>query len=152
MLGERLLADAWAVRGTSRHDQGLAAISEAGIEPALADPLWPGTVLDLVGDIAVMVWLLGSARAEGEGGEEEVSAIHGERLERLLERLVETPVRGFVYEAAGTVGPETLAAGRRAVEAAAAIWRIPAEAVAADPADPEAWLVDMAAAVAHLTR
>ena len=74
-------------------------------------------------------------------------AIHGERLERLLERLVDTPVRGFVYEAAGSVDPDALAAGRRAVENAAATWRIPVAAVEAVPEDPEAWAGEMMEAV-----
>jgi nucleoside-diphosphate-sugar epimerase len=149
-LGERLLADGWAVRGTSRREEGLDAIREAGIEPAVADPLWPGTVLDLVGDVALVAWLLGSARAEGEHGEEEVAAIHGDRLERLLERLVETPVRGFVYEAGGSVDAAVLSAGRRAVETAAATWRIPVAAVAADTSDPDRWADEMAAAAIGL--
>jgi uncharacterized protein YbjT (DUF2867 family) len=147
-LGERLLAEGWAVRGTSRREDGLAPIEASGIEPALADPLWPGTVLELIGDVALVAWLLGSASAESE---DDLAAIHGERLERLLERLVETPVRGFVYEAAGSAGPGALAAGRRAVENAAKTWRIPAEAVAADPSDPEAWAGAMVAAVGRLT-
>ncbi len=81
-LGRRLLAEGWAVRGTSRREEGLAAIEAAGIEPALADPDRPGTMLELVGDVAVVFWLLGSA----EGEAEELAAIHGPRLERLLER------------------------------------------------------------------
>ena len=88
-------------------------------------------MLELVGDVAVVIWPLGSARPEGPAGEEEVRAIHGERLERLLERLVDTPVRGFVYEAAGSVESNALAAGRRAVENAAATWRIPVAVVEA---------------------
>ena len=103
----------WSIRGTSRSEEGLAPIGASGIEPAIADPLWPGSVLELVGDVAVVVWALGSARPGGPGGEEDVRLIHGERLERLLERLVDTPVRGFVYEGAGSVGPEALAAGAR---------------------------------------
>ncbi len=150
LLGERLLAEGWAVRGTSRGEDGLAAIEESGIEPAIADPLWPGSVLELVGDVAVVIWPLGSARPEGPDGEEEVRAIHGERLERLLERLVDTPVRGFVYEGAGSVDPDALAAGRRAVENAAATWRIPVAVVEADPEDPEAWAEEMMAAVRRL--
>ena len=63
-LGGRLLAEGWAVRGTSRREQGLAAIEAAGIEPALADPGRPATVLDLVGDVAAVYWLLGSAGGE----------------------------------------------------------------------------------------
>ena len=47
-LGQQLVEEGWQVRGTSRREQGLAAIEAAGIEPALADPNLPGTVLDLV--------------------------------------------------------------------------------------------------------
>ncbi|HEY6732104.1 MAG TPA: hypothetical protein VI039_13900 [Solirubrobacterales bacterium] len=117
-LGEELLTEGWAVRGTSRREEGLEAIAAAGIEPAIADPDRPGTILDLVNDVAVLVLLLGTA----EGGEEELAAIHGPRLERLLEHLVETPVRGVVYE-----GTE---AGAEIVRAAARTWRIPVEILA----------------------
>jgi len=119
-LGGRLLEEGWAVRGTSRRSDGLAAIEAAGIEPALADPDRPGTILELVGDVAVLVLLLGSAR----GREEELAAIHGPRLERLLEHLVETPVRGVLYE-----GTEE---GAAVVGKASRTWRIPA-AIAPNP-------------------
>jgi uncharacterized protein YbjT (DUF2867 family) len=122
-----LLADGWAVRGTSRREEGLVAIEAAGIEPALADPDQPATVLDLVGDVAAIYWLLGSA----VGGPENLEAIHGPRLERLLERLVETPVRRFVYEAYGSVDSEVLAGGVALVERAAETWRIPIEVLRA---------------------
>jgi nucleoside-diphosphate-sugar epimerase len=112
-LGERLLGEGWAVRGTSRSEEGLAAIEAAGIEPAIADPERPGTILELVSDVAVLVLLLGSAT----GSEEELAAIHGPRLERLMEHLVETPVRGVLYE-----GTE---AGEQIVLTAARTWRIP---------------------------
>jgi uncharacterized protein YbjT (DUF2867 family) len=123
-LGERLLAEGWAVRGTSRREEGLAAIEAAGIEPALADPERPGTILELVGDVAVLVLLLGDA----SGSEEELAAIHGPRLERLMEHLVETPVRGVLYE-----GTEE---GAEVVEAAARTWRIPVRTIFASPPEP----------------
>ncbi len=113
------------MRGTSRSEEGLAAIEAAGIEPALADPERPATVLDLVADVTVLYWLLGSAR----GKPENLEAIHGSRLERLLERLVETPVRRFVYEGHGSVDPEVLSGGAALVERAAQTWRIPVEVV-----------------------
>jgi uncharacterized protein YbjT (DUF2867 family) len=121
LLGEGLLAEGWAVRGTSRGEEGLAAIEAAGIEAAPADPEHPGTVLELVGDVAVVYWLLGSAA----GPAENLEAIHGPRLERLLERLVETPVRRFVYEASGSVDAEILERGSSIVQAAGERWRIP---------------------------
>ncbi len=136
LLGERLLAEGWAVRGTSRGEAGLAAIEAAGIEPALADPERPGTLLELVVDVAVVYYLLGSA----EGEEGLVEAIHRPRLERLLEHLVDTPVRGFVYEGAGSVDPALLSAGAELVQAAGRTWRIPVAVVEADPGDCAAWL------------
>lgn len=126
-LGERLLAEGWAVRGTSRREDGLAAIEAAGIEPALADPDRPGTILELVNDVAVLVLLFGSVA----GSDGVVAAIHGPRLERLMEHLVETPVRGVVYE--GT------AAGGEVVRTAGRTWRIPIEVVGEE--------TDLAAAV-----
>ncbi len=113
------------MRGTSRRQENLAAIESAGIEASLADPEQPGTLLELVADVAEVYWLLGSA----VGDEENLAAIHGPRLERFLERLVETPVRRFVYEAGGSVDQEILARGRAAVEAASRTWRIPVEIV-----------------------
>jgi len=120
-----MLAEGWAVRGTSRREAGLAAIEAAGIEPALADPDRPATVLELIADVAVVHWLLGSASGDAEN----LAAIHGSRLERLLEHLVETPVRRFVYEAAGSVDPAILEKGATIVRAAGERWRIPVEIV-----------------------
>lgn len=145
-LAKALAADGWAVRGTSRSPDGLAAIEEAGIEPAQADPDRPGTVLDLVADVTVVFWLLATAQDEPEV----IAAIHGPRLERLLEKLVDTPVRGFVYEAAGTVQAHRLAHGRELVESAGGRWRIPYRIVTADPSEPEAWLPAMEQATAGL--
>jgi uncharacterized protein YbjT (DUF2867 family) len=131
-LGAALLEQGWAVRGTSRCEEGLAAIEAAGVEPALADPERPATLLELVGDVAVVHWLLGSA----VGDAKDVAAIHGPRLERFLERLVETPVRRFVYEAFGSVDPRILERGAAAVEKAGETWSIPVE-IAREPAGPE---------------
>lgn len=125
-LGQALLAAGWAVRGTSRRDEGLGAIEEAGIEPALADPDRPATILELVDDVAVLVLLLGGAA----GGEKELAAVHGPRLERLMEHLVETPVRGVLYE-----GTES---GREVVLAAARTWRIPVAIVNSETDLPDA--------------
>lgn len=135
-LGRALRGRGWEVRGTSRRPDGAAAIEAAGLEAALADPERPGSLIELVGDVAVVFWLLGSAR----GDEELVAAVHGPRLERLLEKLVDTPVRGFVYEGVGSASATALAAGCAAVRTAARRWRIPVEVLDADPADRDRWL------------
>jgi uncharacterized protein YbjT (DUF2867 family) len=138
-LGQLLLAAGWAVRGTSRRAEGLAAIEAAGIEPALADPDRVGTLVELVGDVAVVFHLLGSATGEPEA----LAEVHGPRLERLLEKVVDTPVRGVVYEAVGTVDATVLAGGAELVGTASRTWRIPAETVSSEPADPARWTQEM---------
>lgn len=138
-LGSELLEEGWAVRGTSRDGEGLAAIEAAGIEPARADPEQPGTVLELVDDVAVLIWLLGSATGDAE----KVSAIHGPRLESLLERLVETPVRGFVYEGAGTVDVKLLAGGAELARNAECTWRIPVMVTQTSRSDGPAWVEEL---------
>jgi uncharacterized protein YbjT (DUF2867 family) len=146
-LGARLLADGWQVRGTTRSDARALAIEAAGIEPAIADPARIATIVEHVSDVAVVAWLLGSAR----GSEEEVLALHGPRLARLCEELVDTPVRGIVYEAAGSVRAEAFAEGRRVVGDASQRWRIPVEVVDHDPADHDGWSDAASAACLRLT-
>jgi uncharacterized protein YbjT (DUF2867 family) len=141
-----LLAEGWAVRGTSRREEGLAAIEAAGLEAALADPDQPATLLELVGDVTVVHWLLGSATGEPEA----LAAIHGSRLERFVEKLVDTPVRGFVYQGAGSVEPSLLAAGEAILGLAATTWRIPVEVVDSDPAEPIPWLEAMLKATSRV--
>ena len=145
-LGARLAAEGWSLRGTARDAARAAEIEATGIEPAVADPDRPGTLLELVGDVTLVHWLLGSA--EGKSGQ--VDAVHGPRLQALLERLVDTPVRGFVYEGAGSVGAEVLERGAAIVTGAANTWRIPVEIVKTDPADRGAWLEAMVAASRRL--
>ena len=112
----------------------------------MADPDRVGTVLDQIADVAVVGWLLGSAT----GDPELLAALHGPRLERLCEELVDTPVRGLVYEAAGSVTPESLREGRRVVADASARWRIPVELLDHDPADARGWALAAEAAFARL--
>jgi uncharacterized protein YbjT (DUF2867 family) len=139
-LGERLLAAGWVVRGTSRREEGLAAIEAAGIEAVPADPDRPGTLLELVADVAVVFYLLGSAA----GDPEDLAAIHGPRLERLLEHLVDTPVRGLAYEARGSVDAAVLEAGAEIVRTASRTWRIPVEILDGESGDPGEWSQKMA--------
>ncbi|MDP9228957.1 MAG: hypothetical protein M3M99_07850 [Actinomycetota bacterium] len=131
-LGVELARRRWRVRGTTRTQAGLAAIDGEGLEPAIADPERPATVLDHAGDVAVVLWLLGSAHGEPEL----IEAIHGPRLERLLEKLVDSPVRGFAYEATGEVEAGVLGAGREIVERAAQTWRIPVAMLEHERSDP----------------
>jgi hypothetical protein len=144
LLSGALRDDGWAVRGTSRTEAGVVAIEAAGAEGVLADPDRLGTITDLIGDVTVLVWLMGAA--SGEAGE----VVNGPRLESLLERLVDTPVRGFVYEAAGIAPARALQEGAEMALAASERWRIPVRVLEADSADHDGWARAAHAAVTSI--
>jgi 3-hydroxyisobutyrate dehydrogenase-like beta-hydroxyacid dehydrogenase len=143
-LAAALREDGHAVRGTTRDAAALPGIEASGAEAVVADPDRLGTVMVQLAGVTAVCWLLGSATGPS------ATDLHGPRLETLLERLVDTPVRGIVYEAAGTVEPRLLAAGAAAVRAAGERWRMPVELVEADPGDHAGWLSATKAAVASL--
>lgn len=113
-LGSALACEGHAVRGTSRSPEGAALVSGSGIEGVVADPLLLGTLLPLLEGVTVVVWMLGRVDSPD---------LHGPRLESMLGKLVDSGVRGFVYED----GP-----GAALVRAAGERWRMP---VAVAPSD-----------------
>jgi len=131
------------VRGTTRDPARVAEIEAAGAEAVVADPDRLGTLLPSIEGISVICWLLAGATGEPEA----VAALHGPRLRSLLERLVDAPVRGFVYEAAGSVDPAALDEGAAIVRSASETFRIPVEILSADPADRAVWVGKALAAV-----
>jgi nucleoside-diphosphate-sugar epimerase len=143
-LARELLRAGHAVRGTTRRTERLAEIEAAGAEAVVADPDRLGTLVTNLHGVSLVCWLMGTAAGETSAG------VHGPRLRTLLERLVDTPVRGVVYEAAGSVAPELLASGAAAVREASSTWNMPAELVVADPSDRAAWLAATTAAVERL--
>jgi nucleoside-diphosphate-sugar epimerase len=145
-LARALRGDGHAVRGTSRDDATLAAIEAAGAEPYRADPDRVGSLVYGFDAVTVVVWLLGSA----DGTPDQLDALHGPRLRMLFEKLVDTTVRGVVYEAAGTVGAQRLARGRAIAEKARDTWEIPLAFLEADPAPAGEWLIEARAAIGRL--
>jgi NAD(P)-dependent dehydrogenase (short-subunit alcohol dehydrogenase family) len=141
-LARRLAAEGYAVRGTTRDAAGTAEIDAAGAEAVVADPDRLGTILSRLAGVSAVCWLLASA--------EDAPELHGARLRTLLERLVDTPVRGVVYEAAGSADDALLADGAAIVREASARWRIPAEVVEEDPSSHADWLEEMTAAVGRV--
>lgn len=142
-LAAALTARGHAVRGTTRHPERLAAIEAAGAEAVLADPDVVGTLSRALEHITVSCILLGSAT----GTPAQLSALHGSRLEMLLTRMVDTTVRGVVYEAVGSVDPAVLEAGAARVRARCEDSRIPYVLLRANPADHVAWTRDAVAGV-----
>ena len=69
--------------------------------------------------------------------------VNGPRLATFAEHLVDTPVRGLVYEAAGAAGDDVLAIGAQIVRDASRTWHIPVQVVSTEPSDHERWLQAM---------
>ncbi len=109
----------------------------------IADPDRVGTIAPALAQVAVVCVLLGSAH----GDDPHLSALHTDRLSMLLTRIVDTPVRGLVYEASGTVDRGLLAAGASAVSSFCDRSRIPFALLEAEQGDWGAWTVAAANAV-----
>jgi hypothetical protein len=110
------------------------------------DPPLPGRVLDALEDVSVVCWLM----ALGEGLHPEVNAA---QLEAVLLKVVDTGVRGFVFERPGDGNSPN-----PYVEHARATWHIPvaevhvggalADAAArGDGAAQDGWIAAVTAAV-----
>ena len=142
-LAIALLERGYTVRGTSRRRVRLGEIEALGAEPALADPDRLATLLPNLEGVSALCWLMGNATGEPEA----VAALHDARLEALAESLVDTHVRGLVYEAAGTADPAALARGAEIATAAQAAHRMPVALIETPPADHAGWLADAVRAV-----
>jgi uncharacterized protein YbjT (DUF2867 family) len=145
-LARELVAAGHAVRGTTRDPARAEAIRAAGAEPYVGDPDRIGTLMEALAGVTIVCWLMGSAT----GDPERVFALHDGRLRMLWEKLVDTPVRGVVYEAAGSVDEAALVRGEAVARVAHETWRIPLEYLRADPADREAWIAAGRTAVDRL--
>ena len=134
-LAQALAADGHAVRAVTRDEARRARIEAAGAECWIGDPDVVGTLRYALENVTILVWALGTATGPAEA----VAALHGSRLEMMLSKSIDTTVRGIVYEAAGTVAPEVLAAGEGELRRACELNEIPCEVLTADPADAEGW-------------
>jgi nucleoside-diphosphate-sugar epimerase len=132
-LASALVADGHAVRGTTRGG-GEEAIRAAGAEPYVGDPDRIGTLMDALSGVTIVCWLMGTIP---------VPELHEGRLRMLWEKLVDTPVRGVVYEGA-------LPQGEQVARSASETWQIPLEVLGADPLGHEAWLASARGAIDRL--
>ncbi len=145
-LAASLMEEGHMVRGTTRSSGRLAEIEAVGAHAVRADPDRLGTLLPLLEGVSAVCWLMGGAG----GPSEAVAALHGPRLQSLLAKLVDTPVRGLAYEAAGTVPAGLLAEGSAIVRAAGATHRMPVRVVEQEPTPVGEWVGAMGSAVAHV--
>lgn len=130
------------VRGTTRQPGRLPEIEAAGAEPVRADPDRLATLVPALDHVSVAVLLLGSAT----GDPESLVALHGPRLEALLVKLLDTTIRGVVYEAAGSVPDPVLQRGVATVARVCETSRIPFGLVEVKRSAPD-WLAQALGAV-----
>jgi uncharacterized protein YbjT (DUF2867 family) len=142
-LAGELVARGHTVRGTTRTETNLPAIEASGAEAVLGDPDVVGTLARSFEHVSVACVLLASAT----GTDAELAALHGTRLEMLLSRMVDTTLRGVVYEATGSVDAAVLARGAALVQERCEDARIPYALLQSDPARYRSWTLAAADAV-----
>ena len=142
-LTVELRARGHAVRGTTRYPSGATRIEAVGAEPFVGDPDRVATIAPAFAHVGVACLLLGSAT----GTPESLTALHSTRLDMLLERMLDTTVRGVVYETVGTVSPAILSAGAERVRWACERSLIPHVLLDADPGEHASWTAAAADAV-----
>jgi hypothetical protein len=139
LLAAELVGEGHALRISTRARANRAAIEATGAECWIGTPDRLATLRGALENVTIACWLLGSAN----GAPEQVRALHASRLRYFLGEVIDTTVRGFVYEAAGTsVAPNVLAAGGEIVRAIGERNAIPTALLGADPTDLDAWLAD----------
>jgi hypothetical protein len=142
-LARDLVGSGHAVRAVTRTEARRAKIEAAGCECWVGTPDAIGTLRYALDGVTVLMWLLGTAR----GAADRVGPLHRSRLRMMLEKTTDTTVRGVVYEAAGTVGAGTFAAGVEEMRHAQRTNEIPYALIEADPSDAAAWLPAAHAAI-----
>ena len=128
-LARSLVAEGHAVRAVTREESKRPLLEEAGCECWIGDPDRIGTLRYALENATVLLWLLGTV---------DVPELHGSRLAMMLERSVDTTVRGVLYEGR---------AGESVVQAAHDRHGIPIAFLDEDPADVEAWVAGARAGI-----
>ena len=145
-LTRTLAADGHAVRVVTRDATRHDAIRDAGGEPWDGDPDRIGTLRYALDNVTVLVWALGTAGGDPDG----VRALHTTRLEMLLERTIDTTVRGVLYECSGSLPVELLSQGARTVERLCRHNEIPWGLLYHDPEDVDGWAASTADAIERI--
>jgi hypothetical protein len=125
-----LTADGHAIRFVTRHEGFRDNIEAAGGECYIGDPDRVGSLRYGLDNVTVLLWLMGKA-PDGD--------LHGSRLTMMMERTIDTTVRGVVYE--GTPG------GAAEVARMAEYNEIPHAILDAPRDDEDAWVTAVLAAI-----
>lgn len=132
-VARRLADEGNAVRYVTRNEAFRPEIEAAGAECFIGDPDRIGTLRYALDNVTVLLWLMGAV----DGGE-----LHGTRLSMMIERTIDTTVRGVVYE-----GTEQ---GAEVVRRMAAFNEIPYAIVDVGRDDVEEWTAKVLSAVGEV--
>lgn len=141
-LARGLIVRGHAVRATTRDPDRLPDLHALGVESVLGDPDRVATLVRTLDHVSLAYVLLGSAAGPASA----LQALHSTRLDMLLSKIVDSTVRGIVYEAAGSVPARILAAGAQRVRSFCEDARVPYALLTASPGDPAAWTAEALAA------
>ena len=131
-LAQSLTADGHAVRFVTRNPEFAPQIEATGAECFIGDPDRIGTLRYALDNVTVLLWLLGTA-----GGE-----LHGSRLTMMLEKTIDTTVRGIVYER-----PDQPLPGEEIVRRMASYNEIPHALLDTPRDDADAWAAAVRSAI-----
>ncbi|MFI4993699.1 MAG: hypothetical protein ACHQCH_08820 [Solirubrobacterales bacterium] len=145
-LASEMIEEGHAVRVTTRAEAGRIAIEASGAECWIGTPERLGTLRGALENVTIVCWLLATAA----GSVQQIRDLHGSRLEFFLGQVIDTTVRGFLYEAAGTVSDDALAGGERIVRALGERNAIPVAFLRAGLQDPGAWQAEARAVIGSL--
>jgi hypothetical protein len=150
-LASELGREGHALRVTSRSVARRGAIEAVGAECWLGTPERLDTLCGALENVTLACWLLGSASVSAKA----LRLLHGPRLEAFVRLLIDTTVRGFIYEAPVAALPagraaELAAEGERIVRGLAERNAIPRAVIRVDPREGERWLQAARAAVGGL--
>ena len=98
-LAREVIAEGHAVRAVTSDPAERVAIEAAGAEAWMGDPDVIGTLRYALENVTLLLWLL---------ADDERPELHGSRLAMMLEKTIDTPVRGVVYEAGPAEGVRTV--------------------------------------------
>jgi hypothetical protein len=129
-LTRTLATEGHAVRFVTRHESFRTNIEAAGGECYIGDPDRVGSLRYGLDNVTALLWLMGKA-PDGD--------LHGSRLTMMMERTIDTTVRGVVYE--GTAG------GTAEVARMAEFNEIPHAILDVSREDEDAWVTAVLAAI-----
>jgi hypothetical protein len=145
-LAPRLIEQGHALRITTRDEGHRPEIESTGAECWIGTPDRLATLRGSLEGVTLACWML--ARASGDP--EQVRVLHGSRLELFVRQIIDTPVRGLIYDASpGVLPPGLLAGGVDIVRSLSELNAIPLRVLAAD-ADDQGWLAAAQEAVEDL--